>query len=310
MKKLQVLVLLFSVLFSANAVHAKKVILKYKLEKGAEFTLVHTMEQEITQEVMGQSQVIESIYSTRYVFKVLKIDADGNYLIEEQVDGMTMKMENEFMNLDYDSDDGKEAPEVLKSLSDGLHIPVTFLLSPQGKVIEVIDAEEYVALMQKALGSDGNPMASVVTGMASQLTSIEGIKNQLDGFFFNYPAGKTKVGKTWEEESQSTQMVKFKNIVTNTLVEADKEKATIKQAVQITQMESSEGMEMQGMMMTYELSGRKESGNQIDLDTGIISKVDAVTEISGIVSIESPQLPTPMSIPMTIKLTETIEQLK
>ena len=309
MRKLRVLIVLLTVLFASNAVQAKKVLLKYKLEKGAEFTLVHTMVNEITQEVMGQSQVLENTYTTRYIFKVINIDSDGNFLVEEQTDGISIKMENDFINMDYDSDDGEEPPQELKSLSEGIHIPVQFLLSPQGKVIEVTDAEEYLAIMQKALGGEGNPMASVATGMASQLTSIEGIQNQLDGLFINYPSGKIKVGKSWEEETQSTQMVKFKNNVEYTLVEADKKNATIKQAVQITQMESSEGMEIQGMTMTYELSGRKESGNQINLATGMISRVDAVTEISGIVSIESPQLPTPMSIPMTIKLTETIEQL-
>jgi len=309
MKKLRILFVLGLIIVSSSAVQAKKYRLTYNLKVGTEFTMLHTMEQDIIQEVMGQSQVMKNIYTTRYVFKVLEEDADGNYLIEEQIDGVKMKMENDFQNMDYDSDRDGESPGDLKALTSGMNIPLKFLLSKTGKVIEITDAEEFLAKMKEALGDDSNPMAQMASGMASQITTTEGLRNQLDGFFFNYPDQKIKKGEVWTAESQSTQMVKFKNVIENTLAEADKEKVTIKQEVSIEQMELSEGMEMQGMTISYELSGRKDAGHQLDLASGLAIRVDGVTEISGIVSIESPQLPTPMSIPMTLKLTEIFERV-
>ena len=310
MKELRILFVLGLILVSSSAIQAKKYQLTYKLKVDTEFTLLHTMEQEIIQEVMGQSQVINNTLSTRYLFKVLEVGADGNYLIEEQVDGMKMKVENDFLNLEYDSDKDSEPPAEIKSMANIFHVPIKFVLSPKGEILEVRDAEEYLSLMNETTGGDGNPMTQMVTGLVSQMKDLNGIKSSLGGIFFNYPEGKIKVGASWGGETKSQQMVKFKNVTENTLVEADKEEVVIKQTAKIEQMDSSDGMEMEGMTINFELSGRREAGHQLALASGLLNKVDALTEISGIVSIESPQLPTPMSIPMTINMKETIEQIK
>jgi len=150
----------------------------------------------------------------------------------------------------------------------------------------------------------------MISAMTAQTASEEGIKKQISGLFFKYPEGKIKVGKTWSEESSdNVQMISFKNKIDNLLVSADKKNATIKQSVNIEQMEM-EGMEMEGMTMNYELSGRKEGGLNVDISNGMITSIDAVTDISGVISIESPQLPTPMSIPMSIKTTESLKMMK
>jgi hypothetical protein len=65
-------------------------------------------------------------------------------------------------------------------------------------------------------------------------------------------------------------------------------------------------MEMQGMNLTYELAGAKEGTMNLDPATGLIKNVDATTSISGNISIDSPQLPSPMSIPMTIRSVEKV----
>ena len=124
-----------------------------------------------------------------------------------------------------------------------------------------------------------------------------------------YPGGKVKVGNTWDDISETRQMVSFTNKIQNTLVEAGKETATIKQDVNVEMMELEDPIEMEGMEINYELSGRKEAAYTIDLTTGLVSTVQGVTDISGVLSIDSPQLPSPMNMPMTLKLTEEIKKL-
>ena len=74
-------------------------------------------------------------------------------------------------------------------------------------------------------------------------------------------------------------------------------------------MELEDPIEMEGMEINYEVSGRKEAAYTIDLTTGLVSTVQGVTDISGVLSIDSPQLPSPMNMPMTLKLTEEIKKL-
>ena len=229
--------------------------------------------------------------------------------MEEQVVGVKMVMENDFANINYDSESGDDPPPGMEIMTNTLNIPFTFVLSPNGEVVEMIDTEKYLGVIKELLSGLEGPEMQMLSGLVSQSGSVEGLKAQAGVLFFKYPKEKIKVGGTWEDESETTQMVKFTNSIVNTLVEADKEKATIKQVVDI-KMQDMDGMEVQGMTMTYELSGKKQGGSEVDVLTGLILKVDAVTDISGVISIESPQLASPMSMPMSIKTTETIIQIK
>lgn len=310
MKQLRLLFLMLLLISAGYSVQAKKVMLQHNLKPGMEFSLLVTLNQEIAQDVMGQSQIINNLIETRYLIRVLEKTNDGNYLMEQQTDGMKMVMENDFININFNSDDEGDPPAELALMVKTLHVPVKFILNTRGEIIEITDAEVFMAKMQEVLNTNAGPMQQMVTGMAAQSGSLEGLKSQFSSLFIVYPADKIKVGDSWNQETESIKMVKFKNIIENTLVEANKESASIKQTVNIEQLAMLDGMEMEGMKMNYEMSGRKSAGYEIDMSTGLILKVDAVTDISGIVSIESPQLATPMSIPMTLKMTETIILIK
>jgi hypothetical protein len=310
MKRLRlIIIVLLSAIIANNSAEAKKVRLEYKLEPGKDYTYLVSMKQEIAQEVMGQSQITTTRFETKYILNVTERTDDGNFLIEEKVVSMKMGIESPFVNLDYDSESGEEPPADLAAFTRTINIPVKFLLTPQGVIKEVTDAKEYLQIMEDALANVDGPMQQMVSAMASQTASEEGLKKQISGIFFKFPDGKIKVGSPWTEEtSDNLQMIRFKNNIENLLVSADKEKAVIKQSVDIQQMDM-DGMEMEGMTMNYEMSGRKEGGIEVDISYGMVRTADSVTDITGVISIESPQLPTPMSIPMSIKMTESLKKL-
>lgn len=303
-------ILLSGIIFIAfNTAEAKKVELKYTLDAGQEFVIEHSNKQKIGQEVMGQNQVMENTVVTEYTYKVIQIENDGSYLMEQNIVAVKVQMDSDFMNLKYNSRKDDTVPAGLEYLANTLNVPIRFLMSNSGEILEVVDAENYIKNIQDALANVEGMMQQMSSGMASQTASIEGIKLQIANLFFKYPGGKVKVGDTWEDVSQSRQMVSFTNKLENTLVEASKESATIKQDVNIEMMEMEDPMEMEGMDINYELNGRKEAAYTIDIATGLVSKVKGVTDISGVISIDSPQLPSPMNMPMTLKLTEEIKML-
>jgi len=309
MKNLKILLFVLMALPTSLSVHAKKVQLIYKLGTGTEFSIILTQNQEITQEVMEQRQVITNEMVTKYMFKVLEKTREGNYIIEEKTGAIKLKMETDGMAIDIDTENDEELPEEMKIITAGLNVPVKLILSPQGKIIDIIDAEEYISKTEALFGDD-NPMTQMMAGIGAQFVGIEGVKNAVTGLFFNYPEGKITVGESWNDETESTQMIQFRNLIENTVVEADRETAVIKQVQDIEQKDIGGGMEMQGMKIKYELSGRKEGEYRVNRKTGLIENSGGVTNIAGIISIESPQLPTPMSIPMNLKITEKVEIVK
>jgi hypothetical protein len=60
------------------------------------------------------------------------------------------------------------------------------------------------------------------------------------------------------------------------------------------------------MTINYELMGASDGTIMLESATGLIRTSESVSTISGTISVDSPQLPSPMSIPMTIKSTEKV----
>ncbi|MBT4401865.1 MAG: hypothetical protein HOD37_20470, partial [Bacteroidetes bacterium] len=171
------------------------------------------------------------------------------------------------------------------------------------------NVESFVEKSQDLVAEAGSG-SQVYASLGSQFGTEEAIKQNLGSQFFAFPKSKVKVGKAWESVKETKQMISMKNTIQQTITEVTADAITLTQQVKIDMGEGDETMEVQGMEMQYELSGGKDAVYELDRATGLTITGEGHTTISGIISIESPQLPTPMSIPMTIKSTDKIVRLK
>jgi len=302
------LVVLLAMTFSITA-QAKKVELRYSLEKGAEVSLILTNAQEIVQEVMGQSQATQTGQVMEMKFKVLGITQDGNFQMARVITKVKITVSSPMGDVEFDTDNIEDHNPLAGSLGWLKETPVEFVMSPFGEILEIKDADNIAEEFAEKF-SGGGAESQMVMALASQFTSEDGLKQSLSMMLLKYPTTKVKVGKPWETTSEMKQMISFKNTTSNVVNEVNADVASLSQEVKIEQGEGDNTMEMQGMEMEYELSGGKQGVFEIDLKTGLIIKGESITTISGIISIDSPQLPAPMSIPMTIKTTETISRVE
>lgn len=298
------LVLFFAMTFSL-AMQAKKVELRYTLEKGFEISFELTSTQEIAQEVMGQSQSTQTSQVMVMKFKVLDITSDGNFLLTRTIAKVKIVVSSPNGDMEFDTDNIGDDNPLAGSLSWLTETPLEFVMTPYGEILEVKDADKIAEEFTEKI-SGGGPESQMIAALASQFTSEDGLKQSISMLLLKYPIKKVKVGKPWETVTEMKQMISFVNTSTTMVNEINGDLASLTQDVKIEQGEGDNLMEMQGMEMEYELSGGKQGAYEVDLKTGLIVKGEAITTITGIISIDSPQLPAPMSIPMTIKTTETI----
>lgn len=298
------LVVFFAITFSL-ALQAKKVELRYTLEKGFEISFELTSTQEIAQEVMGQSQSTQTSQVMVTKFKVMEITPDGNYLMTRVIIKVKIVVSSPYGDMEFDTDNMGDDNPLAGSYSWLTETPLEFVMSPSGEILEVKDADK-IAEEFADKTSGGGPESQMIAALAAQFTSEDGLKQSLNMLLLKYPTAKVKVGKPWETVSEMKQMISFVNTSTTMVNEINGDFASLTQNVKIEQEEGDNMMEMQGMEMEYELSGDKQGVYEIDLKTGLIVKGEGITTITGIISIDSPQFPAPMSIPMTIKSTETI----
>ena len=121
---------------------------------------------------------------------------------------------------------------------------------------------------------------------------------------------KIKIGKSWETITHSKQLISFKNLNVQTVTEVTDQSITLVTQVKIEQGEEGASMEVQGMEMQYELSGGKDGSYDLDPVNGLTVKAESKSSISGMISVDSPQLPAPMTIPMTVTSIEKITLMK
>lgn len=293
--------------FSFHA-EAKKVKLQYQLKAGDQFTYAYSISQEIAQEVMGQSIVytVENCYV--YDFKVKEVNTDGAYrlsgtLLEYAINSVTPQGD-----MKYNSATDTEIPDYAKMTGLTLNETYYFTLSQLGKISDVEVpagvAEKIVKAMEGMVDATGQAMAAA----GNNAGTAEGFTKSIEGFFTGFPEEPVKAKDTWSFEYKLDQMVVFNTATEYTFVGSNKTANEIKVVSQITQADPSAGMEVQGMNMTYQLSGARDGKLLLDPVSGMINSSEGITLISGVMSVESSQLPAPMTIPMNVKSTEKISR--
>lgn len=308
MKNLKLILIVFIAGAVSLTLEAKKIDLKYNLEKGSELLFEFSTIQVIGQEVMGQIQETNSDLIQTIKFHVKDINSEGNYVIEKTIVKYKIISGSAMGDMEFNSETAEDDNPMLESLKWVLE-PVTFVMNQKGEVLEVYELDAKLDRFKEMTENPG-PEFQLIASMAPQFSSAEGIKNSVSTMLLSFPEGKIKIGKPWESSSSTQQMVNFINTSTTQVNELNGDSAVLTQDVRIAVGDDDNTMEMQGMEMEYELEGEKKATFTIDMNTGLVETSEGITQISGVISIDSPQLPAPMSIPMTIKTTEKVKRVK
>jgi hypothetical protein len=304
MKTTRILLIMALILSVAAQAEAKKVKLLYQLKAGDQFKYELTINQDIAQEVMGQSQATTVNTSNTYSFNVVEVTAAGDYLINVSLVATSMATTSPMGEMKYNSVTDTVVPDYAKNTAVLLNQVYSFKMDKLGVISDVKAPEGIVEKVNKIIEEMSGGQGQMVAGAAGMAASAEGFRNTLEGQFMVFPDGGAATNDPWEVKSKINQIIMFDTKTKFELVKSSKEENEIKITSQITQDPTTPPMEMQGMTINYELIGSRDGKMLIDAVTGLLNSTEAVTTISGTISIDSPQMPSPMSIPMTIRMVE------
>ncbi len=305
MKPNRILFIAALILSVGMQAEAKKVNLKYQLKAGDEFKYENAMSQESSQEVMGQSQSTSSSTTSTYGYKVIDVTPTGDMNMKAGLVSYAMSTTSPMGEMKFNSVTDTVVPEYAKIATIGLNQFYTFTLSPLGKVTNLKAPDGLVEKVDKIV-AEQSAATMGMGGAAGSLAGPEGFQKMLESVFIPYPDGGAEMKKPWDVEVKINQMISMKVKSKYELVNSTKETNELKVTGQISVDPDAAPMEIQGMKMTFELVGAKEGKVMLDAVTGLAATVEGVTSISGTVAIDGPQLPSPMSIPMTVRATDKI----
>ena len=308
MKTTRILFVMSLILAMGMQVEAKKVKLQYGFKAGDQFKLERTVSQDITQEMMGQSQTMTNNTRMTYEFKVTEVSASGDMTMQVALVSCGMAMINPMGDMKYDSETDEAAPDFAKSLSASLNEVYTITLSQLGVISDIKVPEGLEEKVTKILSDLAGSQMAVAASAAGAAVNADAFRLTMSGFFISFPDGGVQVKKPWEAEVKTNQIIAFNSKTKSELVKAGAEENEIKITSQITQDPSTAPMEMEGMSISYQLMGASEGTLLLDAVTGLVKTNETVTSITGNIVVESTQLPEPMSIPMTVRSTEKISR--
>ncbi len=286
---------------------AAAVQLELKLNKGRTYYQRLQVDQQITQNIMGQEQVIGNVIGVGQKLDVLDVDAQGNLRIQYTYTWSRFKQSGPMGIVDYDSAQVVTVPGGAEGFAALVGGSYTVRLSPKGDVLDVNGVKELAAAVSKHvpesmdISSEANPVAF--------LLSEDGIRETTEGLLSVYPDGPVDEGDSWGEKRLTKQGLAMVVESKWTLQKRQAGVATITSVSSMKSDPSGAPMDTQGMKMKIDVSGTQEDTTQVEEATGLIRHNRSHSLLKGQIGIgTSAEGPFDMmAIPVAFETTATVE---
>ena len=267
-------------IFLAACSTSKPLTMNLDLEKGANFNYEVTSTNNIGMSFMGQDMSINGQSLQDYNFVVKEVQPTGVTDIDFKIDRITVDATVPMSEaISYDSNNG-DTNSPLGSLGGLIGKTMEASLDRSGTVTSIEGADE---MLKQVLGKvkGGEQMASIVEGYIGE-AAFKNTFATLTGF----SQGKVlQVGDTWTKEADTKSGVALNTDYTYTIRERSGGKVTIDVTGESKSDPNSKPIEVQGMKMTYNLSGPVNGVIVVDEKTGWAITSDVQQDLAGKITV-------------------------
>lgn len=277
------------ILLTTSAIQAaSKVLLRLNLQKGTTYEMTMASTNLIDQEMMGQKMKIDQKMNMDFLYQVLDILPNKNFMIEYSLQRMKMDMNVNGQEINFDSESPDQSNPGNKSLNDLVKIKIKFELTPKGMVERV----EGLDLYAKELG--GNPQ------MAQSMAMFMNDKNfgSFIGQTFSYfPENEVEKGEKWTASFSLPSMMNMETIMNFEVAAIEKDQVSLNVTSDVN-MEMP--IEQGGMKMNMKTTGTQTGTMIIDSNDGWVRQSDLTQKFDVNMKMKNPQSGEDMEIPMVL----------
>ncbi len=305
----------FSCIVFAFSVFAgnEKIDLRLRLEKGQSYKMQTITDMKINQTIPGQQQVMTILQRSggKNIYTIEDVQADGTIVLKITHDAISSKIEsaNAMQNMEYDSTDTSTATGPLAPILGAIiGQSFTIVITPAGHIKEIQGASELLGNIQEKINElpEGPLRAGVETNLKMQYGE-EALKANTENSFDMYPDHPVGIGDTWQRRTVLNQGFPMVVDAIYTLKERKNGVAVIDIFAMIRTNRDTGSMEMGNMNLSYNVSGTAMRLIEIEESTGWMIRSDQNLRLNGSITVQSPQMQQPMSMPISISGTITQE---
>ena len=291
----------------------EKVDLKLRLEKGQSYKMRTLNDMKINQTIPGQQQTmtINQKDERKIIYTVEDVQADGTLVLKVTYNAMVFKQENPMQNqsIEYDSTDTSTAVSPMASMFDAIvGQSFTINMTPDGHVKEIKGVDLLLGRIQEKINE--LPEGPMRDGMEIKLKmqyGEEALKANTENSFNMYPDNPIGIGDTWQRKTTMNQPFPMVIDSIYTLKERKDGIAVIDVFAMIQTNKEVGPMEMGAMKIQYNMSGSVTGIMEIQESTGWVIRSNQNLRLTGSVIAQSPEMPQPMSMPVSITGPITVE---
>jgi hypothetical protein len=266
---LLVLLLLISLASAACEQNGAKALF-CRFTQGDQRTFRISIDQKITQKVMGITQNLTQAIVIDYSYHVKKLNSDSSAVVEFTYNAISMKSgfgENTFINFDSSKPAEGENP-LSKSFSSLIGKGFTCTITPQGRITEIHGID---ALMQDMLQGLNLPEGAQTEEIKKQLKQSFGedsIKDSFEKLTSIYPEKPIRIGDSWTRKATITRGLPMTMTTTWTLRDR-KERAWIIDVKSVVEAnKEAPPLKLGPLTMKYNLTGNQAGSFSVDEKTG------------------------------------------
>jgi hypothetical protein len=293
----------------------EKVDLKLRLEKGKSYKIQTNQDMKINQTIPGQqgqqqTMTINQKTGGRNIYTVEDVQSDGTFVLKITHDAISFKQEVPTQNqiIEYDSTDTSTAVGAMSVFNAIVGQSFTITMTPDGHIKEIKGADILLERIQEKVNElpEGQERAGLETQLKMQY-GAETLKQNTENSFNMYPDKPVGIGDTWQRKTTLTQGFPMVIDTIYTLKERKNGIAIIDVFAMIQTNRDAGPMEMGQMKIQYNMSGSVTGLMEMQESTGWPIRSNQNLRLSGSITVQNPEMPQPMSIPMSISGTITQE---
>lgn len=251
----------------------------YKLELKAD--------QEISQEIDGQTRDVSTEITSVISFRILEKNEDNIYKMEVWYDKMRILIESVLYNIEMDSERDPENGDIMDQIVKGLvNRPFIVEMTETGDVITISGLDGlYDDVLKPFNFFDANTVAELKKAIEKSFgeKALEGNIEMLTAFL---PNTEVKEGDSWKNKVNLKSLLSGEVENVYSLEEINNDVCVINMSSDIFSSDNKSYLKYEGTPTKYYISGVQNGKIKIDEKSGWILEGDVTQKMSGLVRVK------------------------